>query len=323
MTPAGDGERVPSEPAARWLTRVLMRGLVPDDEPRVATVLANPGGHRDMVSVLAAEAARGPDPFARRLVERAREATEATATSNSGALARWKALGEAFEDQGIRWAALHGISHLGTLYPMLGGRLVRACDVLVHGYDAARARVLLASRGLTPVDGGHGPWRYRGREIAVTIFDELCPAAFPAVPLSPFLEGARLDEATMVRRMVEDAAFAAHRLLEARNLWDPAFADPLHAAEAAVLSRRAGEEAAELWSERAARWRVGRLWRRAAEVDGWLLGGERPEWLAPSYGTFPMAVVPRAPSVRQGLALQDGVVAMAGYLLRRLILRRA
>lgn len=322
MTSDGDGEKVPSESIARWLTGVLLRGLSAEDEARVADILAEPGDHAGILSVIAARATRLSDQPGSGIVEAGRAAAGATAKSNSVALTRWKEVGEAFEGQQLRWAALHGLSHLGTLYPAPEGRLVSTFHVLVHDYDAPRARVLLASRGLTCGGGERRPWRYRSDTISVSLFDGLQPAAFAPLPLSPFLEEAQLEEETMVRRMPEDAAFAAHRLLGARNLWDPALSDPLHAAEAALLSQRAGNEAAEVWAQRCGRWRIRKLWQRAAEVDCWLLGGARPGWLAADYGSFPARDVPRPQPLREGLALQDSVAGMAAYLVRRLVLRQ-
>jgi hypothetical protein len=322
MSPGGDEGWNPSEPAARWLTRALLQGVSPSDETRIASVLAEGSDHPGIASVVGAAGAKRPDGLAGEVVEAARALVGTTTASNSSMLARWREVGEAFEDQRLRWAALHGLNHLGSLYSAPGGRLLRTLQVLVHRYDAPRARVLLATRGLAATGSGRGPWLYRDAGISVWIHDSLHPPAFPEIPLSPFFDGGQLDETAMVRRMAEDAAFAAHRLLGTRNLWQPGHSDPLHIAEAAVLARRAGAEAAEMWAERCARWRVGRLWRRAAEADQWLLGGARPGWLAAGYGSIPVANVVHGASLRQGLALQDGAAGMAGYLLRRLVFRQ-
>ncbi|MCG6962385.1 MAG: nucleotidyltransferase family protein [Acidobacteria bacterium] len=323
MTPGGDEGWNPSEPAARWLTRALVQGFSPSDKSRITSILAEASDHTGIASVVGATAVKQPDDLAGEVIGAAQALAEATTASNSSVLERWREVGEAFEDQRLRWAALHGLSHLGTLYPDPEDRLVRTLHVLVHRYDAPRARVLLATRGLAATGGARGPWLYRGAGISVCVHDRLQPPAFPEVPLSPFLEGGQLDETAMVKRMAGVATFAAHRLLATQKLWQTALADPLHIAEAAVLAQRAGAEAAEMWAERCRRWGVGKLWRRAAEVDHWLLGDARPEWLAAGYGSFPVADVAQGVSLRQGLVLQDGPAGMVGYLFRRLVLRQA
>ncbi len=308
-----------SEPLARWLCGALLGELTTVDVPRIRSTLAGAADGGEIASVIAHSVRARPTDFHGEIDEAARVVAQETAAANAESLKRWRPLGEAFEEQRLRWAGLHGLSHLGTLYPTAGSRAIRTSCVLVHPYDAPRARVLLASRGMTTVSSERGPWCFRGDDIAVTIFDGLHPACFAAVPLSPFFEQTILDEATAVRRMQVGAAAAAHRLLTAQHLWDPGLADPLLIAEAAVLCQRAADDAGELWAERAARWRVNTLWRRAAEVDNWLLGGLRPAWLPAGYGS--PAAPPRTPSLRQGLALQDRPSGMLGYLSRWLIRR--
>ena len=296
---------------ARGLAQLLAFGEVLDgaDPERSGEWCA---GDPEALSVLAAlghrpaEGAPDPDAVARRTL------------AACELVARWQ---EVLAERNVRCLPLGGVAHLGRLYRQPGERLVERAQLLVSPFDAARARVALASGGLERIGSpGTGGVTFRAGETTLELRWALHPPGWSSLPTSPFFEGSVPGTppcpATV---MAPGASWAAHRLLLASTLWRPGAWRPLDLAEAAVLGLRVDEAERRRWGELVGRWGAGRLWRRAQELDRWLLGGGRPVWLAEKLadrGGRHRAT----PGLVEGLRLQDTPARALLYLGRRILL---
>lgn len=221
----------------------------------------------------------------------------------------------ALEERGLRWAAL-GARHLAGA--------VDKVDLLVHPYDAPRARVTLAARGFKPAGGGGAHVRYLASPMELALHSGLAPVGWSELPISPFLDGSEVNEDDGIRRMGKAAAWAAQRLLNARDLWHPATVSAVALAWQEALARGLDDADRELWAEAAKRWGIAGIWRRCDELETWLGGGPRPDWLQAGFGeaSAVAGAPPGWPPLTLTLALQDDFSRRAACLARR-ILRRS
>jgi len=223
---------------------------------------------------------------------------------------------EILAERGVAALPLGGVAHVGRLHDEPGDRLVERAILLVSPYDAARARVVLAAGGLERAGNPtpHGV-SFRSGELTLELRWALHPPGWSSLPMSPFFEEVGRGTPPCPRRTMGAAAcWAAHRLILASTLWNPVTWSPLELAESAALGARVDETKRRRWSVGARRWGVGRVWRRADELEGWLLGGRRPDWL--SKVLTPRNVGSRHPSLGECLALQDTPVRAALLLFR-------
>ncbi len=197
---------------------------------------------------------------------------------------------------------LHGAHHLGVLYPGAGARPVEQVDLLVSPWDVARARLVLASRGLVPVTRGWKRIVLASGEVRLALHWGLVPRGFREAPLGPFLEDVEDGgERPLSPRMRPGAAWAAHRLLLARDLWRPSPRAALHLAETVALGSRVAEADRRKWTERARLWRLARLWALCDRMESWVLGGPRPP-LADGPPRSPRERILRVASLQDGLS---------------------
>ncbi len=265
-------------------------------------------GDPEALSVMAARGAvavdgDGADTVARRTVAACRLA------------ARWQ---EALAERGVRALPLGGVAHMGSLYAEPGRRLVERAELLVSPYDAARARVILAAGGLESAGEvtAHGV-TFRSEGPPLVLRWGLHPPGWSALPISPFLAETVAGAPPCPSELMGPAAsWAAHRLILASGLWRPGTWRPLELAESAALGTRVAEEDRGRWTAMVRRWGAGRLWRRADEVERWLLGAARPDWLREVF-EGPQ----RRPGLRECLSLQDTPARAGLFLLRWSLLR--
>ena len=223
----------------------------------------------------------------------------------------------------IGFAPVHGLHHLGVLYESYGQRWLAGAALLVSPYDLARARLLLAARGFGPGEAPPaGAVRLIRGPLTIILYGGLHTPGWRPLPLSPFLESTVPFDGVPRFRLAPDSGWAAHRLLAARNLWPAGERDGVHLAELAALADGVGEEERTRWRGLARRWGIGRLWKRADEVEAWLRGGARPSWLGerPAGGEDGPAV--REPALKTVVTLQDSVGAALAAPFRRWAARR-
>lgn len=286
---------------ARRLARVLVFG---ETAPSAGACAGDP----EALSVLAVRGAAAADGeggewVARRTVAACRQA------------ARWQ---EALAERGVRALPLGGVAHIGSLYPDPGGRLVVRAGLLVSPYDAARVRLILAAGGLESAGDvtAHG-LAFRSGGPPLVLRWALHPPGWGALPLSPFLAETVTGEPPCPSELMGPAAsWAAHRLILASGLWRPGTWTPLELAESAALGTRVAEEDRRRWTVMVRRWGAGRLWRRADEVESWLLGAPAPHWLREVFER-----TRRRPGLRECLSLQDTPARAGLFLLRGALLR--
>ncbi len=234
-----------------------------------------------------------------------------TATRTQEVLANAAPALDLLRERSIDCVPLHGAHHLGVIYPGPGARLVESMDLLVSPWDVPRARLVLASRGFRAEERGWKRVALASPEARVVLHWGLVPRGFKEAPLGPFLEDVEPGSGGAgPRRMRRGAAWAAHRLLLARDLWPPGPRTALHLAEVAALGAGVPSDERETWAHRAGLWRLRNLWQRCDRMESWVAGGERPPWIDD--------VPPRSEwnGIRRVMALQDGVAARAEVPLR-------
>ena len=283
----------------------------------VAALVGDPG----LWPFAAALVAAHPGGFSPGVVEKARETVEAVARFNAAIHERVRPLFGAFEERQTRWAVVGTAWEENTAGVSVAGQQLVPLHLLIHPYDAPRARVTAMARGFRRTAEGRLAVRFEHGGAVVILETGLHPRGWPAIPLSPFLEGAEMAVGASVRRMTPAAAWAAQRLLVARELWYPSSVSPAQLVELAILARSVDSDDRETWAASVGRWGAGMLWKRCGELELWLAGGARPGWLDPSFGAgtpgFPVA--DRRPPFALGLALQDSPVRKVTYTFARLI----
>lgn len=224
---------------------------------------------------------------------------------------------EKLAERGVRALPLGAVAHLGRLYHDPGERLAKEAVLLVSPYDAARARLLLATGGLesTGEVTAHGV-SFRSVGPPLVLRWGLAPPGWSSLPTSPFFDETMAGEAPCPGEVMAPAAsWAAHRLILASGLWRPGSWTPLQLAESAALGMLVAEDDRRRWTAMVRRWGAGRLWRRADELEGWLVGGRRPGWLDEA-----LTAAGRFPGFGEGLALQDTPARAGLFLLRRALI---
>jgi len=228
------------------------------------------------------------------------------------------------EERGLRWTALGELDSLAR--SGREGPLPEPVELLVSPYDAPRVQLHLVTRGLR-VRGEPGPDQVSvlaGGGLDLALHAHLTRRGWADLPLSPFLDAASpvSYQGIEVRLMEADAAWAAHLLLLAADLFDPHTADARRLERLTELAASTDEEARATWDEKMERWGVKRAWGKARQVMTWLEGGERPGWLAPGYGEGGGGGGPPAPTqgtARVELALLDRPWGVLRWLALRAV----
>jgi len=222
--------------------------------------------------------------------------------------AEWQ---ESLAERNIEALPLGGVAHVGRLHRG-ANRLVERAALLVSPFDASRARLVLATGGLERVaEPEAGRVVFRSEDLELELRWAFHPPGWSSLPTSPFFAREAPGDSPGPSRLMDPAAdWAIHRLIPAAGLWRPGMWRPLDLAETAALGVQLGEGQRRRWGEMVRRWGAGRLWRRAEELERWLLGGGCPEWLAGALAGEP-------PRLAERLVLQDTPGRAALYLLRR------
>jgi len=304
---------------ARGLAQLLAFGEALDGRP-LDSLGELCAGDPEALSVLVARSRRGQEAAAARGASR--EETARRTVAACGLAARWQA---ALGERGIRTLPLGGVAHVGRLYGDPGERLVERAQLLVSPYDAARARLVLATGGLERAGEPmpHGTTFLSGGP-PLELRWAFHPPGWSSLPTSPFFRNTLGGEPPCPPEIMGPAAsWAVHRLIVASTLWRPAAWRPLELAESAALGTLVPEDQRYRWGAMVHRWGAGRLWHRADELDGWLLGGRRPVWLAETLAHFELESPPWVvrPGLVEGLALQDTPARAVLFLLRWGLLR--
>lgn len=269
----------------------------------------------------AALAVAHPSEFNAGIVERARTAVESLQRFNEAIFEAVRPLFDAFEERETRWAMV-GTAFCGrNAGAWTAASRLAPLRLLVHPYDAPRARVIAVTRGFRRTGESRLTARFENGDALLILETGVHPRGWPAVPLSPFLETAELAGDTSARCMTPAAAWAAQRLLMARELWRVSTVSPAQLVELVILGRSVDANGLEMWAASAKRWGIGTLWKRCDELEAWLAGGVRPGWLDPTFGvaTSRSPVPEDWPPFALGLALQDSAVRKISYTVRRLI----
>ncbi len=267
--------------------------------------------------LVAVEALVHPDRFDDEFVRTAQASVGEVRRYNERIVERIAPLLEAFEERGIRWAVLGAAGIPGG-----EGLRLSPLRLLVHPYDAPRARVGAVARGFRRTGEGWQTARFMLRETDLILETGLHPRGWPAVPLSPFLETASTRAGNPLRFMAPDASWAAQRLLIARELWNPAAVSLAQLVELVLLSEAVDVADRETWTGSVRRWRLRTLWQRCDELESWLKGGTRPDWLDPGFGSVRSAAIIRGrPPLMLGVTLQDTLSRKLVYALARLVRR--
>ncbi len=299
---------------APWLTTALAAALdlrPAEVPPAPAAVAAADDG---LLPTLAALERWRPGLLPPEVATRAAAAAPTARDGTAALLAAVEALAPGISERRVDWAALGGLDLLLRLELAPGWRGLPRAEALAAPFEVGRARLVTAARGL---GGGAGT---RARLDFVT---RLAPRGWSSLPFGPFLEDAAPLEGSGIPLMTPGAAWAAHLVRIGRGLFEPGSAGALELAEAALRGLLVDPDERVDWDERLPRWRARRLWRRARAVEAWLLGGARPEDLAPNLGDpGARGVTTGVRRLRAGLKLQDGPVAALRYLALTLGRRR-
>ncbi|NOZ78725.1 MAG: hypothetical protein GXP48_06010 [Acidobacteria bacterium] len=269
----------------------------------------------------AALAVAHPSEFDAGIVKRACTVVESLQRFNEAVFETVRTLFDAFEERETRWAML-GTALCGTnAGAWTAAPQLTPLRLLVHPYDAPRARVIAVTRGFRRTGESRLTARFENGDAVLILETGVHPRGWPAVPLSPFLETAGLAGDTPVRCMTPAAAWSAQRLLVARELWRLSTVSPAQLVELVILGRSVDSSGREMWAASAKRWGIRTLWKRCDELEAWLAGGVRPGWLDPAFGVATSrSPVPEGwPPFTLGLALQDSAVRKISYTVRRLV----
>ncbi len=296
---------MPSTDFAPWLTSALAAafglraGEVPAPPPAVTAA-----EDEIMPALASVERWRSgllPDEVASRVAA----AVAKLEGTTSELLAEVAAIAPAVNERRVDWAALGGLDLVCRLGLEPWQRTLPAAEALAAPFEVGRARLVVAARGLGVAAGG------RPR---LSFLTRLAPPGWSPLPLGPFLGEAAPAPAAAIPLMAPGAAWAAHLVHAGRGLFAQGSVGALELAEAALRGLLASESDRRAWDERLPRWRATRLWRRARQVEAWLLGGERPDWLAPGLGEPGVRGAEGGHRLGPGLRLQDGPLQALRYL---------